>query len=617
MKQLFICIFLVFTCQAILPAEYTYGPSQASDLKSKLNGQLSAGDVVYLEDGTYNNPQLVFTGNGTVSNPITLKARNPGKVIFTGLINLKIGGNYLVIDGLVLKDGMAAGGTDIIEFRSSSGNLAYNCRLTNTVIDNCNNPDESYRNSTDKSERWIMLYGKNNRVDHCYFTNKINGGVLMMVSVGDVNSQNNNNRIDYNFFGSRPYFDPGNNAEIIRLGDSHTSQLSCQTVIENNFFYTCNGEVEIISIKSCDNTIRKNVFYESQGSVVCRHGLRNIIESNAFIGNNVKNCGGIRIINEGHRVYNNFLQDISGTGSRSALCVMMAMFETPTFSTNIDKEPLNAYHKVKNVQISHNTFVNCKNIDLGTETKYTYSSSNPYYPGQTIAGTLKPEFTLAQNVFYNTSENSIINQVNADKATYSNNICRFKKNVSISGFINKAIGYQIELEKYGKGIYKLNNTDEDILNASGGFIDFTYVASDISGNTRPAIKSMGAQQFENRALPFSTAKLSEYGVDWYQSQDVDVSKIKEKTDFWEEDNPNGLIENKTGETEIVREGCKLYKITSDKEISDVYVFNMYGQVVYRAFNDFTINCSGFPDGIYLFKVKLSDTGFVTKKLVVH
>lgn len=618
-KNLFCCLILILFCQYIFPSEYSYNSSQIASLKSKLNGNLSAGDVVYLEDGNYNDLQIVFSGNGTSSNPIILKAKNSGKAILTGKINIKIGGKYLVIDGLTLKDGMAANGSDIIEFRTSSSTFAYNCRLTNIVIDNCNNPDESYRNSADKSERWIMLYGTNNRVDHCYFTNKINGGVLMMVNIKDEQSQNNNHIIDYNFFGNRPYFTPGNNAETIRLGDSQTSQLSCNTLIENNFFYTCDGEVEIISIKSCDNTIRKNVFYESQGSVVCRHGHRNTIESNAFIGNNINNCGGVRIINEGHKVYNNFFQDLSGTGSRSALCVMMGIFEKPTSSTDIEKEPLNAYHRVKDVEICHNTFINCKNIDLGTNTKYTYPSNNPYFPNQTVNGTLEPECKLSQNVFYNTSENSIINQININKITYSNNIYRFKKNISIDGFLQKSLNYSKETSEYAKGIYKLANTDEDVLNISTGFIDYSYVIYDISGNVRNGIKSVGAQQFSNKELPFLTVKPSECGVNWYTAQDTDIEKITQKTDFWEKDNPNGLSELKSENNINITNTNNIYHITSDSKISDVFIFDIKGCLITsQHINSYSasVSCNSLNKGIYILKIT-SGTITITRKISIN
>jgi len=256
---------------------YTYSPAQLSAIKTQLNGNLNAGDTVYLDDGVYTDFQASFRGNGTETSPLTLKAKNQGKAILTGKLNLKISGNYLIVDGLVFKDGEAASG-DIVEFRTNSTTFANNCRMTNCVMDNCNTADEKYYTSANYSERWVMIYGKNNRIDHCYFANKLAGGVLMMVSLGNINCLENNHIIEYNFFGYRQVFTPGNNAETIRIGDSNTSQLSSQTVIRNNVFYTCDGEPEIVSIKSCDNLIFQNVFYESAGAVVCRHGHRNTVE---------------------------------------------------------------------------------------------------------------------------------------------------------------------------------------------------------------------------------------------------------------------------------------------------------------------------------------------------
>jgi len=532
---IFLNIFLFFNCtdsDKVFAAETTgtehiYSPSQMTELKTILKGKLKPGDIVYLEDGTYPDFQIVFTGNGDPIAPITLKAKNPGNVLITGDISIKIGGTFLVVEGLVLKDGKAANGNDIIEFRSSSINLAYNCRLTNTVIDNCNNPDDSYRTSTNKSERWVMLYGKNNRVDHCYFTNKINGGVLLMVNLSAEESRENNHLIDYNFFSNRPVFTPGNNAEIIRLGDSHTSQESCNTTVENNFFYNCDGEVEIISLKSCENTIRKNVFYESEGNVVLRHGNRNIIESNAFIGNNKKNMGGVRVINQGHKIYNNYFQDLEGTGNCSALCVMTGVFEKPANNTDKEKEPLNAYHKVKDVEICYNTFVNCRNIDLGKVSTYKYPPTNLYFPGKIVKGTLKPKCIIANNIFYNSSQETIINRIdsNDEFITCLNNLYRFETALSLKGLERRNL-----LFENSNGIYRLKNTDNTILCIDTPHTNFSYVDDDITGNTRNEKKDAGCYQFANRNLSF-VAKPSECGVNWYPLLKTEQNKITSKTQF--------------------------------------------------------------------------------------
>ncbi|RDJ93824.1 hypothetical protein B4Q13_19215, partial [Lacticaseibacillus rhamnosus] len=75
------------------------------------------------------------------------------------------------------------GNEAVIDFRINSKQLANNCRVTNTVIDDFNNPkrlDENY---------WVSFSGKNNRVDHCTFLNKKNMGVLMAIVLDDDRSR--------------------------------------------------------------------------------------------------------------------------------------------------------------------------------------------------------------------------------------------------------------------------------------------------------------------------------------------------------------------------------------------------------------------------------------------
>ncbi|MDR2475617.1 MAG: T9SS type A sorting domain-containing protein [Bacteroidales bacterium] len=571
MKRFCIAWLVWCCCITVFATTYTYTPSQLSALKTQLDSKLQAGDIAYLEDGTYTDFQVTFKGNGTESSPITLKARNPGKAILTGKLNLKISGKYLIIDGLVFKDGQAASG-DIVEFRTSSSSFANNCRMTHCVMDNCNNPDSKYYNGTDNSERWIMLYGKNNKVDHCYFANKTAGGVLMMISLDNTDSQENSHIIEYNFFGYRQKFEPGNNAETIRIGDSKTSRSSSATIIRNNFFYTCDGEAETVSIKSCDNLVSQNIFYESAGSVVCRHGNRNTIEENVFIGNSKSNCGGVRIINKGQQVRNNFFQEIAGTGSRSALCVMMGIFEVPTSGTNTDREPLNAYHHVTEAIVNNNTFINCKNIDLGTNVSYTYDSSNPYYPGKKVDGTLKPEAVIASNVFYNPGDKSILNEVsgNVSSIACSNNSYMFKSTISKTGFIYQSMNYAKITSGAGKGIHTLN----------------------------------GAQ-----VKPFAAAGVKCCGVSWYAAQQSDVNTINAKTDFWE--NPL-TVEPAViySSVKVTVEKSKGVKIESPNALIDtVVLYNLEGkQLSFRNFKDYSCQFPffGLSTGVYLLKIRTED-----------
>jgi len=58
-----------------------------------------------------------------------------------------------------------------------------------------------------------------------------------------------------------------------------------ETIVENNVFEQCDGEVEIyFLLNHAYNILRNNFFIESSGALVLRHGHRNLIQNNVFIG---------------------------------------------------------------------------------------------------------------------------------------------------------------------------------------------------------------------------------------------------------------------------------------------------------------------------------------------
>ncbi len=54
--------------------------------------KLKPGDRLVLKTGKWKNAQLKFKANGTADAPITLMAQDAGKVILTGVSNLRMGG---------------------------------------------------------------------------------------------------------------------------------------------------------------------------------------------------------------------------------------------------------------------------------------------------------------------------------------------------------------------------------------------------------------------------------------------------------------------------------------------------------------------------------------------
>jgi len=56
-----------------------------------------------------------------------------------------------------------------------------------------------------------------------------------------------------------------------------------RAVVESNLFDRCDGELEIISSKSCENVYRHNTFLDCAGMLTLRHGNRCTVEGNFFI----------------------------------------------------------------------------------------------------------------------------------------------------------------------------------------------------------------------------------------------------------------------------------------------------------------------------------------------
>ena len=307
---------------------------------------LQPGDAVILADGDWQDFEVLFTAVGTDAMPITLRAQTRGKVFLTGQSNLRLSGEHLVVSGLVFKDGYSPTNT-VISFRRTTGEYANHSRVTEVVIDHFNNP-ERY-----EEDYWVMMYGKHNRFDHNHLEGKSNQGVTMAVRLDSAESQENHHRIDHNYFGPRPVLG-SNGGETLRIGTSQYSLSDSFTLVENNYFDRCNGEVEIISSKSGSNTFRGNLFYESRGTLTLRHGNGSVVEDNVFLGNGVDHTGGIRVINKQQTVRNNYLAGLTGHRFGGALVIM----------NGVPNSPINRYHQVEDSLIENNSIIDSSHIEL-------------------------------------------------------------------------------------------------------------------------------------------------------------------------------------------------------------------------------------------------------------
>ncbi|ALJ06377.1 alginate lyase [Pseudalgibacter alginicilyticus] len=489
----FLIVFVLFTaCNK---------PSTINQIKVTTTQELQeaiknakAGDNIVMANGVWRDVEIKFIGEGVEKAPITLSAETPGKVFIEGVSNLELAGNYLVVDGLFFRNGYTPT-EDVVSFRTSQEKVANYSKVTNCVILDYN------QQQRDKDDHWVQLYGKYNEFSNCYLAGKTNGGPTLRVDIKGNQSIRNYHKIINNHFGPRPR-KGGARGETIQLGDSYTSMSPSNTIIANNLFEACNGEVEIISSKTNFNEIRNNVFYKSEGSVVTRHGNYAVIDGNYFIGDGVnKNYGGIRLVNTGHWVINNYFYNIIGENFRSALAVM----------NGIPKSPLNRYNQVTDVVVAYNTYVDCKSPwQFGVGTNIDQSEVLPESEIRS-ARVLRTE--VANNIIYNKigDENVIIEHDKADGVTFKNNLIN-NQGVDF-GDTDRIQASEFELTKVSEYIYLPKLTTEfDVYQGFG----FEAISKDLFGNSREDNNSIGATVQGEYKAPNILDK-TKYGADWYSN----------------------------------------------------------------------------------------------------
>lgn len=339
MKKYSILCLMLAVCLAL--SARTYKVSNISEYNAAVKKTVP-GDSIVLRNQVWQDVRLVFKGQGTEQQSITLTVETPGQCTIEGQSNLRISGSYLVVDGLVFVNGYTPS-SKVIEFKTSDTEAARYCTLKRCVVDTFNNPEKT------QSDNWVNLCGQYNKVEYCYFGGKKNLGTTFIVSPDGEGHAQNFHHIYRNYFGPRPKLG-SNGGETIRIGTSTWSMENSNTLVEGNYFERCNGETEIISVKSCENRIVGNTFWECEGSIVLRHGNRNEVSGNYLLGNGKAYTGGIRVINQGHKIVNNYLHGLMGTDFRAPLVIMNGVLHSPA----------NRYHQVADVEIAFNTFIDCK-----------------------------------------------------------------------------------------------------------------------------------------------------------------------------------------------------------------------------------------------------------------
>jgi poly(beta-D-mannuronate) lyase len=438
-----------------------YRVSSAAEVE-RVTGGLHPGDVLVMTDGIWKDQAVVFRGQGTAEKPITLRAEKPGKVILVGESSVIIDGEHLVASGLYVKDG--GSGTDGIVIKG------HQCRLTDTAM-----IGGTYK-------FFMHMYGSENRVDHCYVAGKTSGEPTFQV---ETESRPNHHRVDHNHFGPRPPLGR-NGGETMRVGYSWQSMSNSCTLVELNLFDRCDGEIEIISSKSCENVYRFNTFLDCAGMLTLRHGNRCLVEGNFFLGHHKHGAGGIRVIGEDHKIINNYFEAVDQGGF--------------WVTSGIPDSPLKGYFRARGCLIAFNTIVDCRGpcveVDAGFGT-----SQRSLHP---------KDILIANNIFSVPNHGTLLKGTESEGYVWLGNMATSASTMKEHPGIAQV---DPKLQRASDGLWRPARNSPVKAAAQGNFY---AVGKDIDGQERKGWLDVGCDQISKARVTNRPLTAADVGPSWLE-----------------------------------------------------------------------------------------------------
>lgn len=413
-----------------------------------------AGDVITLADGNY-AAFKVRRKYGTPASPIIVRSANPlGAVFSSGQLELE-NTHHVTYEGFKFTN--SAG----IKFR----NTTYN-RLTRSSLE----MNESTLSSLD----WLSIGGTgshHNRIDHNEFKNKTALGNFVQIG-GEGGQVSQYDLIDHNYFynlGPRAE----NDKETIRIGDSGVSKSSGFTIVEHNLFEQCDGDPEIVSIKTSDNIVRYNTFRRSQGGLTARQGNRSLLYGNFFLGEGAAGTGGIRAYGDDHKIFNNYFEGLTGTAATAPIAITNGDAD----DAHLPGADQSKHYRPRRIIVANNTLVgNVSNIEIGGN--YNLPPS---------------DLVFTNNLIVAATGNVVKYRNDPIDPSYAGNIGFTTAAGTIGITVTEAEIRNVDpLLTVVGGISKLG-AGSPAIDASLGSPD--YIVEDIEGQTRTGIADVGADEF--------------------------------------------------------------------------------------------------------------------------
>jgi len=165
----FLCSYIIY---AFAPVTERNTVKNVTEFEAILQ-HVQSYDNIVLANGICMDAELLFEAHVATEKTITLTFEKREKAILSGVSNLNITGDLLIVRGLAFKN-VHTTTYSIISFIKSRKLMTNNSHLTECVIDNFNNPERQVQ------DYLISIYGKNNRIDHNHITEKKNLDVTMI-----------------------------------------------------------------------------------------------------------------------------------------------------------------------------------------------------------------------------------------------------------------------------------------------------------------------------------------------------------------------------------------------------------------------------------------------------
>ncbi len=416
------------------------------------------GDTIVLADGVYDATECALAATGEANALIMIRARNVGSATLRCPVRLR--GDHLVLQGFAFtgKGSVIVRGDD--------------CRVTRCRMNDV------------QSGCWLRVESGSMRIeiDHCRFENKTNNKALprgcQLLQI-IVNNRGEAHHVHHNHFRDVPQ-GGGNGFETLQLitrsNPFDPPPGHCETVIENNLFERCNGEAEVISVKSNGNLLCGNTFRACRGALVLRHGDDNLVSGNFFFGDGEAGAGGVRLQGTDQTVVNNYFRDLENFG--------VAM---------MDGTPDNLYVRTERARILFNTFVDCRPALL-------VGANHALHPN----GTVPKDCVIGNNIFQLAADGAIVELVQGDQPegwTWIGNVANGKLGIPLIDGIRMQ---DPELQFLPSGVAVPGKA----VSAAGDFRDVTV---DALGAPRGAKKEVGAVELPIRASRRGPLKQQDVG----------------------------------------------------------------------------------------------------------